>query len=154
MMIGHFTIRVLDIASPLLVAALTWVASRVSRLISARIRNERLRTALLRLDDIVVAVVKETFQVTVDALRAAAPDGKLPTPVAETVKQAAIDSIKAQLGTLGLVELQKVLGLSESATHDLISTRVEAAVYSLKRATASNGFHAPDGVAASNGAKP
>lgn len=142
-MFSHFTLRVLDVASPLLVAAVTWIAARISGLITARIQNERLRGALLRLDDIVFAVVKESFQVTVDALRATSPDGKLPPGAAETIKQAAIGAIKSQLGPLGLVDLKRTLGLSDEAAHDLIATRVESTVYSLKRAAGTKGVHPP-----------
>jgi hypothetical protein len=145
---GHFTISALDIVSPLLVAALTWVAARVSRLISTRIQNERMRAALLRLDEVVVAVVKEMFQTAVDALRESSPDGKLPPDAAEALKHSAIAAIKAQLGPIAFTELQRALGLSAEAAHDLISTRVEAAVYSLKRAAGANGTHGPLAVAA------
>jgi hypothetical protein len=135
----------LNLLSPILMAALTWAATRVSRFISERIRNEKLRGVLLRLDDVVMSVVKETFQVTVEALKAATPDGKLPAATAGTIKAAALTAIKAQLGPKGLGELTETLGLTPDAADRLLSTKVEAAVYSIKHAEHTNGVSSPGG---------
>lgn len=142
-MSNHYAVQALNILSPLLISALTWVATKISKLISARIQNERLRGALLRLDEVVTTVVKETFQVTVDAIKAAAPDHKLPVGVGPTVKQAALAAIKAQLGPKGLAELQGTLNLTEEALDRRLSTKVEAAVYSIKHAATTNGVSKP-----------
>ncbi|SRR6266700_3146727 len=140
---NDLALSALDVTTPLLVAAFTWVATRLSRLITARIRNERLRGVLLRLDDVVLAVVKETFQVTVEALRAASANGKLPPGAADVVKRAAVAAVKAQLGPIALAEVATALDLSPDALDHLLSTKVEAAVYTVKHPTATNGVHEP-----------
>ena len=135
----NYALQALNVLSPILISALTWVATKISKLISARIQNERLRGALLRLDEVVTTVVKETFQVTVDAIKAAAPDHKLPVGVGAAVKQAALAAIKAQVGPKGLAELGTTLNLTEEALDRRLSTKVEAAVYSIKHAATTNG---------------
>jgi len=142
-MTNHIAISAFDLAAPLLVAALTWTATRLSKLISTRIRNERVRAALLRLDDVVIAVVKETLQVTVRAIRATSANGKLPPGTGDVIKRAAIAAIKAHLGPLALAELAAALNLSPEALEHLLSTKVEAAVYTVKQQSSTNGVHEP-----------
>jgi hypothetical protein len=98
--------------------------------------------ALLRLDDIVVSVVKELKQIRVEALKAAT-GGKLPPEAAGTIKQSAIAAVKAQLGPAGLAELASTLGLAGDAVDKLLSTKVEAAVYGIRHASTTNGAHSP-----------
>lgn len=125
-------LSVFKVLSPVLLAAFTWVATKLGQWINARVRNEYLRGVLLRLDDTVVAVVREVHQVTVDALKAATVDGKLPPGTRETVKQAAIGAIKSHLGTRGLADLARVLGLDGPSVDRLIGTKIEAAVHDIK----------------------
>ena len=123
---------VFQVLSPVLVAAFTWVAARLAQLINARVRNEYLRGVLARLDDAVVAVVREVHQVTVDALKASSVDGRLPPAARDTVKQAALNAIKSHLGVRGISELARVLGLDGPAVDRFIGTKIEAAVYDNK----------------------
>lgn len=94
---------------------------------------------LVRLDDAVLASVREVQQVTVDAIKEASADGKLSPDERAKVKQAALSSVKSHLGTKGLADLVKILGLEDGTIDSLISTRVEAAVHDLKQARAANG---------------
>jgi hypothetical protein len=118
--------------SPVLLAAVTWVAARLGQLINARVRNEYLRGVFVRLDDAVLGVVREAHQVTVDALKAATVDGKLPPAARESIKQAALNAVKSQLGTRGLAEVARVLGLGTDSVDRMIGTKIEAAVHDLK----------------------
>jgi hypothetical protein len=130
---------VFQIGSPVLIAVLTWVSTKLAQLIHARVKNEYLRGVLLRLDDAVLSVVREIHQVTVEALKAAAPDGKLTPEAKVMVKRAALDAIKKNLGARGLTQLTRVLGIDGEAVDKLIGTRVEAAVHDLKYARTLNG---------------
>lgn len=118
--------------SPVVLGAFTWVAAKLGQWISARVRNEYLRGVLTRLDDTVVSVVREIHQVTVDALKAATVDGRLPPSARETVKQSALAAIKSHLGVRGVGELAKVLGLDGPGIDRLIGTKIEAAVHDIK----------------------
>ena len=95
-------------------------------------KNEQLKAVLLRLDDVVLAAVREAQQVLVDKLKAASADGALTPDQRTQAKQAAIDSAKSQLGATGLAEVGKTFGLEAAAVDKLLSTRVEAAVHHLK----------------------
>jgi hypothetical protein len=121
------------VLSPALLLALSWTGARLTHLIGALARKERATGALLRLDQTVFAVVREIQQVTADPLRAAAPDGKLGTNVPSMLHRAAISRVRQHLGTRGVSELARVLGLDGDALDRLLATRVEAAVYELKR---------------------
>jgi len=134
---GELGLKVLQILSPILLAALTWVAAKVAQYIQAKVKNEYLRGVLVRLDDAVLAVVREVQQVTVEAIKSASADGKLTPDERTRVKQAAIDSVKSHLGMKGLGELAKILGLDSGAVERLLSTRVEAAVHDLKASRAN-----------------
>lgn len=132
-------IQLFKVLSPVLMAVITWVGAKLAQLLSARVKNEYLRGVLVRLDDAVVSVVREVNQVTVEAIKSASVDGRLPAGARETIKNAALNAIKSHLGADGLEELGRVLGLDGPAVDRLIGTRIEATVHSLKAQTSSNG---------------
>jgi hypothetical protein len=138
-------LKLVEVLSPVLLAALTWLAAKVAQLIHAKVKNEYLRGVLVRLDDAVLAAVREVHQVTVEELKARSADGKLTPEERARVKQVAIDAVKSHLGKRGIGELAKVLGLEGGAIDKLLATRVEAAVHDLKRTRAShtNGISGP-----------
>jgi hypothetical protein len=130
--------------SPVLLAAVTWVAAKLGQWINARVQNEYLRGVLVRLDDAVLGVVREVHQVTVDALKAATVDGRLPPAARDSVKQAALNAIKSHLGARGVKDLARVLGLNPESVDRLIGTKIEAAVHDLKtQRRMLNGVHHP-----------
>lgn len=114
---------------PLLVAGLVWVAARWSQLLAIKTRNERLMAALLLVDVVAVTATRAIQQVLVDRLKAASGDGTLTPDQRTAVKQAAIDSAKAQLGARGLAELRAVFGLGAAEVEALLATHIEAAVH-------------------------
>lgn len=118
--------------SPLAVGVFAWVAGKLSQLIAARVKNEYLRGVFMRLDDTVVSVVREIHQVTVAAIKANSVDGKIPAGARETIRNAALTAIKAHLGTKGLADVTRVLGLNGDGLERLLGTKVEAAVHDLK----------------------
>lgn len=129
--------KVFQALSPLLLAALTWAAAKAAQLINAKVRGEYLRGVLLRLDDAVLAAVREVHQVTVEEFKAASADGRLTPEERARVKAKAIETVRTHLGTRGVAELAKVLGLDDGGLEKVLSTRIEAAVYDLKRARAN-----------------
>jgi len=132
-------IQLFKVLSPVLMAVITWVGAKLAQLLSARVKNEYLRGVLVRLDDAVVSVVREINQVTVEAIKSASVDGRLPAGARDTIKNAALNAIKSHLGAEGLEELGRVLGLDGPAVDRMIGTRIEATVHSLKTQRTSNG---------------
>ena len=82
-----------------------------------------------------MSVVREVNQVTVEAIKSASVDGRLPPGARETIKSAALNAVKSHLGAQGISELGRVLGLDSPAVDRLIGTRIEATVHSLKAQT-------------------
>ena len=126
-------LKLVEILSPVLLAALTWVAAKVAQLISAKVKHEWLRGVLIRLDDAVLNATREVQQVVVNEIKAGRADGKLTAEERAQVKARAIESIRSHLGMKGLTELARVLGLEDGCLEKLLSTRVEAAVHDLRR---------------------
>ena len=56
---GELGLKVLQVLSPILLAALTWVAAKIAQYIQAKVKNEYLRGVLVRLDDAVLAAVQQ-----------------------------------------------------------------------------------------------
>ena len=122
--------QAIEVLAPLLMALLGWFSFVTTRWINARIRNEYLKGALLRLDDAVYIAVRAVQQTVVDDLRAKADDGKITPREATEAKNRAVQSVKDYLGAKGLAELQRVLDLD--AITRMIEGKVETAVHELK----------------------
>jgi len=136
---GSIGLKVLEILSPVLLAALTWAATKLAMYIQARIQNEYLRNVLVRLEDAVFTAVKDLQQSVVEEVKAASADGKISDDEKKRIKEKAIASIKAHIGTKGLSEVAKVLGLDSGALDGFLSSKVEAAVHDLRRTSTANG---------------
>ena len=126
-------LKLVEVLSPVLLAALTWVAAKVAQLITAKVKHEWLREVLIRLDDAVLNAVREVQQAVVNEIKAARADGKLTAEERARVKDRAIESIRSHLGMKGLAELTEVLGLEDGSVDKVLSSRVEAAVHDLRR---------------------
>jgi len=142
-------LKVLEILSPVLLAALTWVAAKLAQLLRAKIKNEYLKGALVRLDDAILVAVKDLQQSVVDEIKAASADGKISDDEKKRIKEKALANVKAHLGTKGLSELATILGLDGGALDGVLSSRVEAAVHDLRAQTS-----AINGAADARGALP
>ncbi len=127
-----FALEALAALSPVVLAVLTWLGARLAALIQAKVRNEYLRGALVRLDDAVFTAVKAIQQDTVAAIKKASADGRLTDDEVTEIRRAAVDSVKAQLGLKGLAELARILGLSDGVVETFLGNKVEAAVHDLR----------------------
>jgi len=146
---GSIGLKVLEILSPVLLSALTWAAAKLAQLIRAKAQNEYLKGVLVRLDDAVFTAVKDLQQTVVGAIKDASADGRITDDEKRQIKEKALASVKSHLGTKGIGELAKILGLEGSALDGLLSSKIEAAVHDLRRAEAA----APS-VAATGGSLP
>lgn len=125
-------IQILTALSPViatvLTALLSWIGMKLAQLINARVKNERVRGILLRLDDAAITAVNDVQTRTVAALKEASADGTLTTDDIIKVKSQALAAAKMHLGEDGLQEMKAVLGLTGSDIDAAISSRVEAKV--------------------------
>lgn len=132
---GTIGLKILEILSPLLLAALTWASVKLAELVRAKVKNEYLKGVLVRLDDAVFTAVKDLQQTVVDQIKAASADGKITDDEKKEIKRRALEAVKAHLGVKGLSEVGTILGLGGGAVESLLSSKVEAAVHDLRRAT-------------------
>lgn len=117
---------------------LTLLGKKLHDWIDAKVKNEKVRGVLNRLDDAAVKVVQDVAQRGVGALDVS----KSAKFNAGAAKAAAMESLKTHLGgDAGAAELKKVLGLpDDKAVADVMSTAIESSVLDLKRtAPAKNG---------------
>lgn len=130
---GSIGLKILEILSPVLLAALTWAAAKAAELVRAKVKNEYLKGVLVRLDDAVFTAVKELQQSVVDEIKRASADGKITDEEKRRIKEKALTTVKSHLGNKGLAELAKILGLNGGGLDGLLSSKVEAAVHDLRR---------------------
>lgn len=122
-----------QLLAPVLMAALALASTWLAALIRTKVKNEFLRGVMLRLDDAVFAAVKEVEQVIVARLKEASADGTITAQERVAVKNAAIASVKEQLGQQGLVAVSKAIGDGLDA---VLGAKVEAAVHDMKTSAA------------------
>lgn len=132
-------LKVLEILSPVLLAALTWAAAKLAQLIRAKVRSEYLRQVLVRLDEAVFTAVKDLQQSVVEEIKAASADGKITDEEKKRIKERALASVRSHLGAKGISEVGAILGLDAGALDGFLSSKVEAAVHDLRRAATANG---------------
>jgi len=151
MTFSDITLKALEALSPLLMAALGWVATRLAQLINARIRSEETRGVLLRVEQVVFGAVREVQQTLVDDIKAQSPDGRLRAFDRTRVKEVALATVRSELGPRGLDELSRVLGTAPEAIDQVLSTRIEAAVHEMRRGSPiTNGVNSHGPAAATN----
>lgn len=111
----------------LLTLLVTWLGLQLRSWLAAKIKNEKARGILERLDDFIEASVKEVEQATLSSLTDVKPGDLV------AAKNAAIAAVKSHLGSKGIGELMAVLGLKEDgAAEKFIATQLEAKVFDLK----------------------
>ncbi len=130
-----FSFIVFLVLVPFAATGIHWLGARAGELIQAKVKNERLRAALLRLDDAVVTAVKDVEQTLVVEYRELARDGKLSREDRRRLKETAVRKVKTFLGSAGLKELGNVLDVWELSVEDLIGAKVEATILDMKTAT-------------------
>lgn len=129
-----FSFIVFLVLVPFAATGIHWLGARAGELIQAKVKNERLHAALLRLEDAVVTAVKDVEQTLVVEYRALARDGKLSREDRRRLKETAVRKVKTFLGSAGLKELGNVLDVWEMSVEDLIGAKVEATILDMKTA--------------------
>lgn len=101
---------------PVVGAAASWLFVQLGGLISSKVKDQRVQTVLLRLDDAVLTAIRYVEQ----TMQGAPSGAKL---------SAATSAVKSYLGTNGVRDLAHAFRLDESAAGKLIIDRIEAAVH-------------------------
>lgn len=129
---SEIVFSLIEILTPILVAGLTLLSAWLAKLITAKVKGEYLRGVLVRLDEAVFTAVKSVAQTYADTLKSAREDGKLEPAERQEAKRRALNALKSYLGTKGIGELGKILGLaSAKQVEEYLAGKVEAAVHDL-----------------------
>lgn len=123
---------ILPALGSVIVALLSALSVQINRWIASKTKNEKLAGLFSRIDDAVFVAIKEVAQLSVDAARQAAVDGKLPAEIAAAAKTAAIASARSHLGPKGIRELIEIVGIPAESVDAFLGSRVEAGVAELK----------------------
>lgn len=115
---------------PLLIAIGTWALYSAANWFRAHAKSEYQRGVVSRLADAVATIVAETQQTTVEALKAAASDGKITAAEATEVKEGAISRVRGYLGQRGLKELENVF--DREMIDKVIASKIEAEIAQMK----------------------
>ena len=122
------TMEIYDLLYPLVGILITWLSGVAASQIRARAKNEKLAGVLMRLNDSITTVVRSMNQTLVQEYRKAKVDGKLNKEEAEQIKGEALAEITELWGYKGMLEAQKVLGISEESLTKRIMHGIEVAV--------------------------
>src|SRR3990172_6326880 len=125
-----FAQQFLPIVLPIL---LTWAAARYEQWVKAHIKNEKLRTMLLSVDDAVKVAILSVQQTYLDDIKKSLADGKLTSAEKQHAARLALAVVKQQLPPEILALLQATFGDKLDAW---LTTRIEASVQ-LKKLTSS-----------------
>lgn len=138
---------------PALAAAVTWAGTRFGRLLERKRRAARVANAIVRLDHVVLAVVRELEQRAVGVLRQVTRDAGLGDTVKTMLRRAALAKTKHLLGDRELANLAKALGAKAPLIDDFIVTRIEAAVHGLAHERRLKQLHATSWLAPTKATK-
>ena len=116
---------------PTLAAAVTWAATHAGGYLAHKRHAAEIANAIVRLDHIVHAVVRELEQRAVGVLRQVTKDAGLSDTVKDMLRKAALSKTKHLLGDRQLARLAKSLDVKTSEVDDFLGTRIEAAVHGL-----------------------
>jgi hypothetical protein len=110
---------------------ISWLLAAVlgpllARLLAGYVKNQRIVGVLNRLGGLVHDVVAEVTQTFVEELKRGRADGKLTIVERKEAKRRALMALKQYLGSRGIAELLRVIGLPEPALDAWLSTRIES----------------------------
>lgn len=111
------------VIAALLSLIFAWLANEIR----VKVRSTRVQGILLRLTDLAETVTDELDQTVVDAVKV--PGQKLDENFAASVKQQAIEKVKAHLGPKGVTEVLNVFGYtSVQQVESLIASKIESSL--------------------------
>lgn len=125
--------QIIPLLTPLVLAGLGYLSKLLADLIRAKTKNEYLSSTLTRLNFAVLDVVKSIEQEIIKEIKKANEDHVITDYEKQDIKKIALGSVKSYLGAKGLAQLAKVLGLDDKAIDSMLATKIESAVFDLKK---------------------
>jgi hypothetical protein len=123
--------KILEILTPLFLAALTWASFQLANYIKAHTKNLQTQAILLRLNDAVATAVESVEQTTVARFKNNSGNS-LSSDEGATAKDTALEQVKMSLGSQGLSEAMRLFDIKRSSTlEDIMGAKIEAHVLKL-----------------------
>lgn len=123
--------KLVVIATPILLALLSYVSVVLTNLINARTKNAAYSGAIARLTNAVQTAVLEAEQTTVQELKGLDPRGQLTSTEAAQVKDKVTARVRQVLG-IEASSMMKALGVDDAAFTGLLNSTIEAQVHTLQ----------------------
>jgi hypothetical protein len=127
LLMNLITVFAIPVAGALATFIVKWVNAQ-SEQIKAKTNQDKINHYIDILNDTVAEVVVSLNASTVDALKAAAQDGKLTPAEVEEIKSGAIETIYSILGNTGI----EILELAFDDLEALIAVKIDKAVENVK----------------------
>lgn len=119
--------QIVDLLTPLVLAILGYLSIKVTKYIDSKLKNQEDKDFAEKIHSIAKDVVKSVYQTYISKQKGTST---LEPEVAAKAKEMAITQIKEHLNP---IELHKKLGNDDAKIDSVLSTKVEAAVYDMKK---------------------
>lgn len=137
-MAQQFIAQVAPTLATLAATLLCGLLSYLTTLLASKLKSDRAKSILERLDHLAEDVVLEANQTAVDKIKAASVSGQLDRETAYQIRDEVLEKLKAHITPAGLEAAKKQLGLPDQKALDLLlKTKIEAWVSTLKEPPAS-----------------
>lgn len=118
--------------SPLLTLLLVWIKIKLLQWLDTKIKDQRLKNTINKIDGIIQDVVKDVEQSYVQREKASVSSKTLSPDSAHYAKSLAMEKVVDQLGQAGLKEITKSLGLNKDKVDNLLSSKIESKIFDLR----------------------
>jgi len=127
----NFAADSIVVASPLILGILTVLLTRLMQYLSTKTKNEKVKGAFEKVDDLLMNAVSYTSatytQKLIDARQPDSPGGvNLTKEEQEEAMRITLEAFKTHAGTKGLKDIYSVLGLTPEQADDALKIRAEA----------------------------
>jgi hypothetical protein len=130
---SELLVALLQIAGPIALSGLTWLAAQLALWAKAKTGTQRAATAIMGLNDVIASAVTWASQTMVTVAKAK-NGGKLTAEDGKAIKEAVLARIRLVYSPQGLMAAARSLGLAGDLTsaEKYISTKIESMVYAME----------------------
>ncbi len=108
----------------------------IGNYVEQKTHNETIASAIKRVDDAALRIVKSVYMTYVDNIKMA-QGRSLTQDERVKAKDMALDKLQSYLGSAGLSELTQIFGFTAQQSEKYLSDQIESAVYDIKNGSRS-----------------
>lgn len=125
--------NLIQIVAPFVAFFLIWLKIKAIQWLNSKIKDQELKNTMNKVNNVIIDVVKEVEQQYASKERVQSIAGVLTPEAASKAKDLAVTTVVDQLGDKGMAEVKKVMDMNDSKANKLISSKIEAMVFDLKK---------------------